>query len=93
MNKYKVSIGPKLTGKIPYGHDYWRTFNASFENVELEPFQIGEALYSGKPITTWHDGWRRGDKFLLGQHIGIDFDTEDSRSAISTLVEQPFIKK
>ena len=94
MNKYKISIGPQLTGKIPYGHDYWRTFNASFENVELEPFQIGEALFSGKPITTWHKNhWRKGENYQLGQHLGADFDTEDERSTIDNLLAQPFIAR
>lgn len=89
---FKVAFGPVQQRKIPYGSSYWPTFNASFENVEQDQLHIAEALYNGCPITTWHkDHWRTGENYLYGQHLGMDFDTCDERSALTTLAKDPFI--
>lgn len=91
---YKVAIGPQLTGKIPYGDPYWSTFNASFTNVDWDIVRICAALYDGHPITTWHkDHWRHSRNYLLGQHIGVDFDTGDERSSLKHLMADPFISR
>jgi hypothetical protein len=64
-----------LTHKIPPGDPIWPTFNASFDNVELEPQQLLQTVYNGFPITTWHkDHWRHSDNYLCGQALGLDFD-------------------
>ena len=94
MTEYKVAIGPALETKIPAGDPYWREFNASFHNLSLEAIDIAAALYEGCPITAWHkNNWRRGDNYLLGQHIGLDFDTEDKRSTIMQLQREPLTAK
>jgi hypothetical protein len=91
---YHVALGPQLEGKIPYGDPYWSKFNASFENRELDQPAIAAALYDGHPITTQHTNhWRKSENYLLGQHLGIDFDTEDQRSSLATLKRDPFIAK
>lgn len=91
---YKVAIGPQLQAKIPYGDAYWSTFNAAFQNVEWDPIRICAALYEGHPITTWHkDHWRHSRNYLLGQHIGIDFDTGDERSSVKHLLADHFIAR
>jgi hypothetical protein len=94
LKKYKIAIAPMQAEKIKPGDSYWSTFNGSFQNKELEDLQIAANLYDGHPITTWHkDNWRSGENYLLGQHIGIDFDTGDKRSAIATLLDDKFISQ
>ncbi len=91
---YHVAVGPVLGAKIPYGDPYWHTFNGSFRNQELPQVEIAAALYEGHAITTCCDPqWRKAENYHLGQHIGLDFDTEDERSTIGRLLKDPFISK
>lgn len=90
---YKVALGPAIDHKLSYGDPAWHDFNGSFVNKELPQLQIAAALYDGHPITTWHkNNWRHSKNYICGQHIGIDFDTEDQRSTIPTLLKEHFIK-
>lgn len=92
--QYKISIGPKLPGKIPPGSPYWKTFNGQFVNSELTLNNFATAVYTGRPFTTWHSNkWRDSKNYLLGHHLGVDFDTEDTRSEIPTLLKDPFVSK
>jgi hypothetical protein len=89
---YGIALGPQLQGKIPYGDAYWPTFNASFCNVSLSQPDIAAAIYEGQPITTQHKNhWRHSSNYILGQHLGIDFDTEDRRSSLPVLKSDPFV--
>lgn len=91
---YKVAIGPALTAKIPYGDPYWKEFNASFENQELPSGVLAARLYEGHTLTTWHaDHWRHSRNYLCGQHLGVDFDTEDARSTLPVLLKDRFVAK
>jgi len=92
---YKIAFSTMApAGKIPPGDAIWPTFNASFENTELEQIEILDMIYHGHPFTTWHkDKWRNAANYLAGQHIGLDFDTEDERSTISHLMKDSFIMK
>lgn len=90
---YKVSIGPALTKKIQPGAPYWREFNGAFENKELQQPTFTSLLCNGHAFTTWHDAWRKSENYIIGQHIGVDFDTEDKQSSIDYLLKDPFIGK
>lgn len=90
---YQISVGPALTAKIPPGSPYWNKFNGAFENMELKHNEFVTAVYNGRPFTTWHKDWRATKNYLLGRHLGIDFDTEDKRSSVSHLASDPFIQK
>ena len=91
---YKVAFGPVMTAKLPPGDSRWRWFNGSFENVELRQDEIAARLYAGQPITTQHSNhWRTSANYLAGQHLGLDFDTCDKDSAISTILKDPFVRK
>lgn len=91
---YKVAFGPALHAKIPPGDERWREFNGSFVNQEATQLGIAGKLYDGHPITTWHEPqWRKSDNYKYGQHIGLDFDTGDKRSAIAHLMKEPFVTK
>jgi len=74
---YKVSINRyPLDHKIPQGDPIWARFNAGFENSEITPLRLANALFEGRSITTWHkDNRRITANYLLGQHIGLDFDS------------------
>lgn len=94
MNTYKVSIGPSLDGKIPPGSPYWSKFNGSFRNMDIPAAQFANFIYEKHPFTTWHkENWRRSDNYILGQHIGVDFDTGDELSSIPHLRSDPFVAK
>jgi len=92
---YKISFSTMAPdGKIPPGDPIWAAFNASFENVELEQVGIMDKIYMGHPFTTWHKNkWRHSDNYLAGQHIGLDFDSEDERSTLNHLCKDSFIRK
>lgn len=92
---YKIAFSTMApTGKIPPGDPIWSTFNASFDNLELDQVGILDKIYMGHPFTTWHkNNWRNAANYLAGQHIGIDFDTEDERSTINHLLKDTFVRK
>lgn len=91
--QYKIAIGPPLRGKIPPGSPYWNEFNGDFTNQEVKLSELATNVYNGRPFTTWHNGWRHSKNYILGQHLGVDFDTEDKRSSIPHLLKDPFIQK
>ena len=90
----KVAVTPTgYTDKLMPGDPRWGKFNASFVNLELEPIDFAQAAWDGRAYTTWHkDSWRVTDNYMLGQHIGLDFDTEDKRSSMDHLLAEPFIQ-
>ena len=93
-NTYHVALGPVLNNKIPHGDPYWQKFNGSFVNSELPQLEIASALYDGRAITTCCDPqWRKTENYQKGQHIGLDFDTEDKRSTIPALMKDTFISR
>lgn len=80
--------------KLEHGDPRWPTFNADFCNRELEVLDIANAIYNGHAYTTWHrNHWREGENYLTGQHLALDFDTEDQRSTLGALAKDPFIAK
>ena len=83
-----------LAEKIPPGDPIWRPFNASFECVDVPTIEIANYIYTGHPFTTWHkNNWRVTENYWLGQHLGLDFDTEDQRSTLAYLVKDKFVAK
>lgn len=95
MSAYKIAFSKFAPEqKIPHGDDFWGTFNGSFNNLELEPVDILNQIYTGHPFTTWHSNhWRHSKNYMMGQHIALDFDTEDERSTIPCLMKDRFIQK
>ena len=95
MSAYKLAFSKMvLRSKIPQGNALWGEFNGSFENMELEPQEIANLIYTGHPFTTWHrNHWRHTNNYELGQHIGVDFDTEDERSTLPYLAKDKFINR
>jgi hypothetical protein len=95
MENYKIAVSQiPLKSKIPPGHDIWSRFNASFENEEMNAHELMDVIYYGQAITTQHKNhWRTAENYLLGQHIGLDFDTEDEASTIKKLMQDKFIGK
>lgn len=92
---YKIAFSTMTpVGKIPPGDPIWSAFNGSFENKELEQVEILDMIYHGHPFTTWHKNqWRNAANYLVGQHIGLDWDTEDERSTLPHLIKDTFVKK
>jgi hypothetical protein len=93
MCKIAFSTLP-LKNKIPAGDPLWPKHTASFVNEDLETLDIATKIFGGKSFTTWHkNNWRDASNYLLGQHIGLDFDTEDERSSLNWLSRELFIAK
>lgn len=92
---YKIAFSKYAPeGKIPHGDDFWGEFNRSFVNKELSPIDIINEIYTGHPFTTWHaNNWRHSKNYLLGQHLALDFDTEDERSTLAYLAKDRFVQK
>ena len=91
---YRVAFAPPVAHKLPAGDPRWREFNGSFTNMELPQPAIASRLYDGSPITTWlSPPWRKTENYQCGQHIGLDFDTGDARSSMSTLLKDHFVAK
>lgn len=93
--QYKIAFSKYAPeSKIPHGDEFWGTFNGSFSNMELEPVDILNQIYTGHPFTTWHGNhWRHSKNYIAGQHLALDFDTEDERSTIPFLMKDRFIQK
>lgn len=93
--KFKIAVSDyKLDKKLMPGDSRWHAFNASFRNLELETAQIMDMIYFGRAITTQHrNHWRTSANYLCGQHIGLDFDTEDARSTLDYLAKDKFISR
>lgn len=84
----------EIDGKIPPGDPLWREFNGSFENYEATVSAIAYMIDAGRAFTTWHaNNWRTSDNYICGQHLGLDFDTEDERSSIGYLLNDQFIAR
>jgi hypothetical protein len=83
-----------LKGKINDGDPLWASFTGSFRNLALETIDVANEIYMGHPLTTWHkNNWRHSSNYMMGQHIGLDFDTEDQRSTLAHLAKDKFIAK
>lgn len=93
--KYKISFSTMTPeAKLQHGDPTWGQFNASFDNVEMDQVEIIDMIYHGHPFTTWHkDQWRHSKNYLAGQHLGLDWDTEDERSTIPFLMKDSFVRK
>jgi len=84
----------QIAKKLPPGDGLWPKFNASFENVELDTNTIMDYVYGGHAVTTWHSRhWRTSANFMCGQHLGLDFDSEDEKATLAYLKKDKFISR
>ena len=92
---FKVAVsGYALNRKIPPGDPFWKDFNGSFQNKTLSCLELADSVYTGHPFTTWHlNHWRTSANYDQGQHLALDFDTEDNRSSLPILRQEHFIAK
>jgi hypothetical protein len=81
----------KLNGDAP--RMMWRTFNGSFKNVDIAPRMFAAHIRLGHAYTAQHDGYRKAQNFLYGQHLATDHDTDDHRSSFEYLLQDEFIKQ
>ena len=94
----KIAINQHHTGKMPTNlpaeqtQTWWRKFNGQFKNFNLPSTeQIIWSIREGYALTAQHNGYRRRDNFVCGQHLGLDFDTENEYSSMRTLGNNKFI--
>ena len=91
----KIAINKSHKGKHPPNtpDGWWSAYNGQFTNVDLPVSELARAISQGYGYTTQHKGYRKAANFICGQHIGLDFDTEDERSTIEALRADPFIDR
>ena len=90
---FRIAINDMaLSGKLPPGDSRWSTFNDGFRNRTLSRMELLDAIMTGHAYTTWHHGRRKLENFELAQHIAIDMDTGDERSAINTLMRHSVVR-
>lgn len=92
---FKIAVSNyKLESKLMPGDRRWPAFNSSFKNLDLEMPELLDVIYHGRAVTTHHkDSWRATQNYLCGQHIGLDFDSEDEHSSLACLGKDKFITK
>lgn len=95
MDTFRIAFSTmELNAKIPPGDAMWPKFNGSFENYEARLPAVAWMIDEGRAFTTWHsNGWRHSKNYVCGQHLGLDFDTEDERSSIPFLLRDDFIAR
>lgn len=95
MDTYKIAVSNhKLDHKLPPGDPMWHDFNSSFRNLDLEVQDVLDVIWNGRAITTHHkNNWRATQNYLMGQHIGLDFDNENKSSTLGELCKDKFIQK
>lgn len=87
-----IAINESVTGKIPPGDPRWATFNDQFRPREMEPIDIANEIYSGHAYSGIHAGRRSLENFVSAQHIAVDLDSGDQRSALSTLERHVYVR-
>jgi hypothetical protein len=92
MRPARIAINRMATGKLPQGDPRWATFNDSFVNDEKELIDIANDIYTGHAYTTWHQGRRSIENFLLAEHFAVDLDTGDARSSFDALLQHDFVR-
>lgn len=90
--KARIAINEMATGKLPQGDPQWAKFNDSFVNGERELMDFANDIYTGHAYTTWHDGRRSIDNFILAEHIAIDMDSGDERSGFDALMKHELVQ-
>ena len=94
----RVSINRQYQGKPPENvlesdETFWRRFNGGFKNHIITISQFMREVSQGHAFSTMVKGYRKKTNFICGQHIGLDFDTEDYQSSFKGLMENEYIAK
>lgn len=88
----RIAINSMVTGKLPQGDPRWATFNDAFVNSEVELIDLANDIYTGHAYTTWHNGRRSLENFILAEHIAIDMDSGDERSSFDALLQHDLVQ-
>lgn len=90
----KIAFNLNYIGKLPdFDLDIWRDFNGTYQNFDLEPSEIMDLIYRGHAFTTHHHTYRKRDNFICGQHLALDFDTDDINSTFLGILRHEFIRQ
>ena len=81
-----------VTAKLERLDPRWTALNEGFENLTVTYPDVMTQLSGGHSICGWMSGIRSYANFMGVQHIGVDMDTEDSRSTIAALSAHPLVQ-
>jgi len=87
----KIAVNRQRFVEKPGREIEWESFNSSFVNMELDVIRLCNAIYLGHAYCPWMDGKRKGENFLLAQHIAIDMDCGDERATLDSLIQHPLV--
>jgi DNA-binding transcriptional ArsR family regulator len=91
--RVRVSYNPYFTNKVPKDapNPLWNGFNGTFKWVTVTIEELAALIQAGFAITAICRGYRKRENFISSQIIVIDRDTEDIRSTLDFLINQPFV--
>lgn len=92
MKTTRIAVNTMATGKLPQGDPRWGNFNDSFVNSEKELIDIANDIYTGHAYTSWHQGRRSIENFVLAEHIAVDMDSGDMRSSFDALLKHDLVQ-
>ncbi len=71
----------------------WAQLNDSFENQFVTPMTLMNNIYQGHPFCPQMTGRRKEGNFHSAQYIGIDMDSADERSALTTIEQHKLYRQ
>lgn len=79
-------------GKLPKDttKPQWARYNASFSREMLTARHLAREIYKGYAFAPVYEGRRKKGCFVGAWHIALDFDTQDTHSAIDTMKRDEF---
>jgi hypothetical protein len=90
---FKIGVNQmQLDGKLPAGDRRWPEFNDAFANRDVELLELANAIYTGHSYACWHEGRRKTENFICGQHIAIDMDCGDEQSSLPVLQNHKLVR-
>jgi hypothetical protein len=69
----------------------WAPYLDGFVNERLSIIDLADRVIRGHSFGPVYKGRPDGNNFVAGQLLALDFDTEDARSSMDTLLAHPFI--
>lgn len=74
------------------GKDFnWSPYLDGFEAEDMDLIDFADRIIKGHSFAQVYGGRPSRDRFIMGQVIAVDMDTEDERSSQETLLKHPFV--
>lgn len=91
VGEFEVAVNTSAINKV--GSEDMGEYIKHFAPAKMTPDDLIDHIKRGYGFSTVTKGRHNTDSFVAAQHLGVDFDTEDIRSSLDVLKENPFIAK